>query len=365
MRSDLKITQLSRGDGPAVHYYYDIPVEEPGGKRIVYYEFDGDQIPGPGKVMVARADGSDPQEVGRGEESIGHVGAQAHWAGTGRIAYSPRQQSAGNATLVDLESDDRQELPYAIRSYSEAREVGAMIGGGGGHGATKDLSRVQTLRLWDAQSDAIRTRLTAEQAHAIHPQHDRFEPDKTNFQNAKFSPDGSHLFVVFGTEVYRNSAKDPDYPSIKCLLLMRTDGEEVAYLSEFGHHPMWMPDGSAIVAFERDRERETQHLMRYPLDGSAPEMFLENLPGIHATLDRAGRRLVTDVFAHQLAGKARIMLVDVATGERQTLAEGVHEQADHLTGSHPHPQWSRDESRIFFNMADTGVPQLYAVRLPG
>ena len=45
------------------------------------------------------------------------------------------------------------------------------------------------------------------------------------------------------------------------------------------------------------------------------------------------------------------------------LAEGRHEACDHISGCHPHPQWSRDEDRVFFNMADTGVPQVYEVRL--
>jgi Tol biopolymer transport system component len=142
---------------------------------------------------------------------------------------------------------------------------------------------------------------------------------------------------------------------------MSVAGDDVAYLGEFGHHPMWTPDGQGIIAYVI--EDDAQHLVRYPLDGSPPRVFLENLPGVHGSLDRAGQRLVTDVFGPQAPGEAHILLVDVARGERTVLASGTHERHDHLAGSHPHPQWSRDESRIFFNMADTGVPQLYAVAL--
>ncbi len=359
MQSEHTVTQLSRGDGPAVHHYYDIPIEEPDGSRIVYYEFDSDEIPGPGKVIVARADGTEAREVGRGEESIGHVGAQARWVGPGRIAYSPRQQSAGGTVVVDLDSGKRQELPFTLRSYCEPTGVGAMIGDAGGHGATHDLARMQTLRLWDSRTGDIRIRLTAERAHAIHPRRDRFEPARSNFQNAKFSPDGSRVFIVFGTEAYRNMAGGRDYPSIKCLLLMSTDGDDVTYLGEFGHHPMWRPDGSEIIAYVGDQG--AQHLVRYPLDGTPAAPFLEDLPGIHASLDRAQRRLVTDVFEGD--DQARILLVDVETGDHHTLTAGRHAQRGHIRGCHPHPQWSRDESRVFFNMADTGVPQLYEVRV--
>ena len=58
------ITRLSTGTKPAIHRYYDNPVESPDGKHILFFEFDG-PIPGPGTVMIADPQGGNPQAVAR------------------------------------------------------------------------------------------------------------------------------------------------------------------------------------------------------------------------------------------------------------------------------------------------------------
>lgn len=57
------------------------------------------------------------------------------------------------------------------------------------------------------------------------------------------------------------------------------------------------------------------------------------------------------------------MLVEIASRGEQVLAEGKHEAADHIEGTHLYPRWSRDEKRIFFTHADSGEPKLYAAKL--
>ncbi|MFW6304125.1 MAG: TolB family protein [Candidatus Sumerlaeota bacterium] len=183
---------------------------------------------------------------------------------------------------------------------------------------------------------------------------------KTNFQNPKWSPDGSAFFVVFGTEVYRNSTKSWDYPSIKSLVYGKANGSDLRYLDKFGHHSMWHPDGSGILVHNR-RENRAQGLVLYDLDGNEPEMFFPDLPGVHCSPDRAAKRLVTDIFDYANQS-AQVALFDIESRQKTLLAEGSHYIFDHVTGCHPHPQWSRDEKSISFNMGDTGIPQVYFIR---
>jgi hypothetical protein len=361
VQSDRTVTRLTPGPAPAIHRYYDVPVEEPpgGGGRILYFRFDSERIPGPGTVVVADADGGNPVEVGRGEEGIGHVGAGQTWVAPGRVAFSPRQQSEGTSVIVDVATGEATPIESNIRSVCEATAEAVIMGGGGAARATR-LDRIQTMRMLDLASGVSRPLLAVEQAWSIHPRKNEFEPGISNFQNPKFSPDGRHLFVVFGTQVYTMQTERKDLPRIKSLILMDTRGEDVVYLGEFGHHPMWLPDGSGIIAYCNDAAGR-QDLMRFSLDGGGSEMFVENLPGMHCSSDRAGRRLVTDVFGAPAEDQVSVILVHLADGRRETLAAGRHAGRDHMTGCHPHPQWSRDESRIFFNHPDSGAPQLYAV----
>jgi hypothetical protein len=361
MRSDLRITRLSDGQGPAVHFYYDVPLESPDGRRILYSRFDDDTLPSPATVVVADADGSDPTPIGRGEEAIGHVGCQPQWVGADRIAWSPRQQTDPHSVVVDLAGGHTERLPSILRSWNQDVGVGALLGGGGAAEVKDDLSRLQTLRRWDAATGRRQEWLTVQAAHRVHPQQDRFDWKMSNFQNAKFSPDGRHLMVVYGTEVHRRRTGDTGCPRIKSLLVLPVDGgpQPPTYLGEFGHHPMWAPHGNGVIAYVRDSAG--QHVLRYPLDGGEPQVLLPHAPGTHCSLDRSAKRLLTDVMGD---GRARILLIDLGSGAHQLLADGVHERSGHLHGSHPHPQFSRDGRRVMFNMADSGVPQLYAVDLP-
>ena len=47
MNSDHAVTRLSDGQCPAVHHYYDVPVEEPGGGRIIYCDSKPTRFPAP------------------------------------------------------------------------------------------------------------------------------------------------------------------------------------------------------------------------------------------------------------------------------------------------------------------------------
>jgi len=47
----------------------------------------------------------------------------------------------------------------------------------------------------------------------------------------------------------------------------------------------------------------------------------------------------------------------------RVLARFATPDTTHETGVHPHPVWSRDGERVYFNVAETNVPHLYAIDL--
>jgi Tol biopolymer transport system component len=102
-----------------------------------------------------------------------------------------------------------------------------------------------------------------------------------------------------------------------------------------------------------------QDLVKLPADRSEPEILVKNFKGVHSTLDRDMKRVITDAFNYPEKGEASVLMYDLETGKQEVLCKGKQNDFDHTTGCHMHPQWSSDESRIYFNMADTGNPQLY------
>jgi hypothetical protein len=352
--------QLSAGPRPSVHRYYDVPCESPNGKAILYFTFDG-PVPGPGSVVVADRDGRNPQTVARADGAcLGHVGAQALWIDNETIHYTPGGDDDPASRFVSLSTGETREMHGWIRAYHEGSRQAAVLMANVTKEADKFAKRrrPQVDRL-DVPSGAVQTILTIEDAVAVHPRRDEIDPATMNFMNTKWSPDGETLSVVFTDEIYHNLFGGST--TVKSLILVNADGSHVRYLGEFSHHPLWSPDGSFVLA-HRKRE-ESQDLVALPVDGREPHVLIRDFVGIHSSLDRQMRRVVTDAYRFPEPGSAAVLLYDLADGRRDLLFQGSQTDFDHRTGSHVHPQWSRDEGRILFTMAHSAAPQLYTVHL--
>ncbi|MFP4107034.1 MAG: hypothetical protein ACLFVU_13225 [Phycisphaerae bacterium] len=358
MESTRPVKQLSRGEGASVHRYYDVPVESPDSTRVLYFEFDGG-IPGSGSVIVAGADGSGPKVVGRCEQgAIGHVGALQMWLDDRTICFRPHGHASDITRILSLVDGSYQDVAGDFRSFSEITAKAAMFRNP--YEGEDEFLRYQRplLGIYDPADDSFRDLITLQQAADAHPAD--IDLSRMNMMNAKFSPGGKSLFVVFTDEIY--CRRPGEQRSIKSLIHADIDSGEIRYLGEFSHHPMWAPDGLSVIAHVV--HDNGQDLMRYsPTGAGEPEVMIRNFVGVHTSLNRAQTYVVTDAFETPTEHEASILLYALSTGKPETLAHGRHERHDHKGGCHSHPQWSRDESRIFFNLSDTGTPQLYATEM--
>ncbi len=363
-RTERPLVQLSRGKGPAVHRYYDVPVEEPGGDRLIYFEFDDEAIPGAGTVLVCDGDGGNVCEVGRAEHAIGHIGASHAWLGRGRIGYCPHKAPPTITRIVNLDDGTHRDVDIEVRSFHPSTGLGIA------HRQLHELSGEfadprWALLSWDVTTDEVRPIVDVDTIMRSHPLRDQCDAQLLRLQNPKWSPDGQRLFAVLTNERAVKTAEGAEHPpvKIKSLVLVDADGSNLKYLGEFGHHPMWAPSGRYLIAHNPRPDGDGQDLVRFPLDGGRAEPFIEHFIGIHSSLDSDEKRVLTDVFDHPEPGDGSVLLYDVDTGRHEVLARGRHEKRDHQNGTHIHPVFARDESRIFFNHAATGWPQLYSLSL--
>jgi len=370
MKTDLPVTRLSDPATPATLAYYDLPIESPDGSKIVYTQFDGDAVPGPARVIVADPDGGNPQGVGHCQRAIGHVGAMPIWIDEATVNYAPEGPGSGRSINVDLDGRVVRRFDAQMRNYHPGTRRGVLMGVSGGGRGQADASRLyrllQQLTLWSADEDRIQEGwVTCRQLHARHPMRTQFDAERSNMQNPKFSHDGSRMLVVFGTQVYRKyNAGAENAPSIKSLFVLDVaEDPNPVYLGEFGNHPLWSPDGTAILANDPLTDRPGNAITLHPVDGGAVRPLVEEAPSVHPTLDRSCRRVITDAFSYPEPDHAAVLHYDLASGARRTLASGPNPDMDHDTGCHCHPQYARDESSIFFNLADTGRSQVYRLAL--
>jgi hypothetical protein len=353
MNSTYNLTRISDGCRAAIHSYFDLCPESPDGARVVYFQFD-DSVPGPGGVVVAQRDGSEPRVIASGIAGHAHTGAYQQWVGDNAIAYASGEQDGGGSVVVTLSDGAAHECRHWIRMYSPASGVGLSYGRRGDSGEPA-VSRV------DWRSGDTRWLFDRSDALAMHPLRERrLQREPITFKHTKWAPDGQRFFCVLSNEPYIWS--HPGELRIKSLYLANADGSGLRYLTEFGHHPMWGQDSACVYYFERDGA--SQSLVVHPLDGAAPRVILAGIAGVHATLSPDQRRVVTDIFGWPEPGRGAVVLYEVADGRRVTLAEFELPDTTHQTGCHPHPVWSRDAGRVYFNAPTDGRPHVWAVEAP-
>lgn len=349
MESDRPVTQIS-GDAPTIHAYYDLCPESPDGQWVTYFEFAGD-VPGAGRVIVARPDGSESRAIAEAPSGSAHNGALQQWAGDGHVVFSSPGEGPATSAVVPVGGGPPREVPGAVR----------MVHPQGSLALASPGRPADAVCLIDLERGQARRLLGVDDALAVHPEADRIEkPEVLIFMNSKWSPDGGRFLTVFNNEGYRR--RHPELRRVKSLLVADADGSGLQYLKEFGHHPMWSPDGAFVHSYDR-RDGGGQDLVAQPLGGQEAQAMLRGALGVHGTLSPGGQRLITDVYDWPEAGRAAILRYDLTTGDYDVLVRVALPDTTHRTGCHPHPVFSRDRKRVYFNSTESGVPRLYAIEL--
>jgi hypothetical protein len=359
VESDYQIIQISdKQVSSAVHAYFDLCPESPDGQEVTYFGFD-DQRPGPGQVMACHRDGTAHQIVGRAPRGGANGGALQQWVGKDLIAYRSRVDGNAMTQVVSLADGSVRSIPGALRMFSPVNGLGLYASR---HAARSGVERSdEAVYSLELESGESRPLFTMADVVELHPLADSFtEEDPVHFTHTKWSHDGTQMFAVVTNEMY--IWRGGKSKLIKSLVLASADGSDLRYLTEFGHHPMWGPGDAFLHTFDRLPEGG-QAFVAHPLDGSAPYSIFPEAPGVHPSFDPAGQYVVTDVFRWPEPGQGAILLYDVSSGEYQVLSRFATPDTTHETGVHPHPVWSRDGKRVYFNVAETNVPHLYAIDL--
>ncbi len=347
---------LPDGNAHSIHSYYVSSPESPDARGVLFYAsttkegYEGDVC------LLERASGATRTLASKVVVEDAHRAACQQWISQGRrVVYHDFRDGEWVVVCVDLE-------PLRSRVLAKGRQVGFGAPGGdvvpiyGPHG---DPGSHRDLELLNVETGEIRTVLTAAAVREKYPEWTTksFGERPVSIFFPVLAPDASRVFFKMAGP--RESSLDRRRPEFfrrtpsdrKGLLCYDLKGERLTFPQpqEWGH-PAWHPDGRQIL--------EINHVL---IDAdSGKRRVIPDLPklsgGPHPSVHPGGTLFATD-YTPPL-DDPRKGFWSVMVGNLQGRDYTVVRSFDLSGGAaswrrnHPHPVFSPDGKRLYFNSAE-------------
>ena len=377
-----RCTALTAGPVAHAHSYYDIPVFDGAGLRVVgWTPPETGRHPGPEDAVgvgLVRVDAPGEWEpLGESRAWSWQQGPLAQWvAGGPRLVWNDREKGRIVARLHDSATGTTKTLPgqvYAVTpdgrtalSLDLTRLDRLRPGYGYPGGAGPGARRPADAGIWtmDFETGARRLVLSLDRAvrllNARRGWRDRLGRARMHywFNHAKIAPGGTRFTVKLRWRRLGGPWSDVQGVSLTCGL----DGAEARILAGGTSHVIWLDDQTLYywrkggLRLVRDAEPEGRDLG--PL---APGLVTENVHARH--LDAEGRRFVFDTPYREAV---ELIEWDRTTGEATTIARF----ADHVPARGPfrcdlHPCPAAGGQRLVVTSLAGGRRQMHLLQRAG
>ena len=348
----------------SIHSYYVTTPESPDGRRILYYQSttpEGHE----GEIrIVERECGKTKTLAAKVVVEDAHRAACQQWIRDGKgVVFHDFRDGEWVVVHVDVESGQERVLVKGRQlGWGPAR--GRVVPIYGPHFRPEGR---RDLELLDVETGEVRTVCTADAVAKKYPDWiaKQFGGRPVSIFFPVMSPDGARVF--FKLAAARESAIDPKSPQLfrrkgasdrAGLVVYDLEGGKLTFpaLHAWGH-PAWHPDSRRIL--------EVGHLLI-----EADTGIVHKIPGLpelrggpHPSASPDGKVFVTDFTPPLGEPKPKgfwSLLVGDLRGERSVILHtfDLTGGAKSWRGSHPHPVFSPDGRRIYFNATVGGWTQL-------
>jgi Tol biopolymer transport system component len=354
-REGVKVRPVSTdAECHTIHSYFNASPESPDGRNVVFYASttpDGHQ----GELRVLdRATGREEVIARQVSVEDAHRAACQQWVSGGRrVAFHDVRDGQWLVALVDMETDQQRVL-VRDRQLGWGQPVGNVVPVYGCHWNPNGHC---DLELVDVQTGAARTVVTAAAVRQEYPDSlsRQFGEREVSIFFPILSPDQKRVFFKLSTP------GGGDFRSKQAsirwgLVCYDLDAERFLFIHAKWGHPAWHPDSRTIS--------QTCGLLIEGDTGSARR--IPNLPsfrGSHPSISPDGRLFVTDTMTESFGGSKGEW--GIAVGRIDNGAFEIIHRFDNSRGarswrrSHPHPSFSPDGKRIYFNTNSTQWTRLY------
>lgn len=357
---NVRITQVSDTAGRhTMHSYYVANPESPDGKQVLFFasKHPSGYV---GEVVIReRATGKETVLAENVHTEDAHRVACQQWLSGGRmVAFHEVVEKTWRVVVVDITTKEKK-IVAEERQLGFGRPEGDLLPMYGCHwnpGPNRDLY------VWDAKTGETRTAL---QINAVEVQHGEwmqkeFSGKPTSVFFPVLSPDLKRVFfkVAAGNGGDDYMAKNASHRQ-GCVCFELETARMKWFRSQWGH-PAWHPDSRHIyevgnVIFDTD------------LGSSAHYTKLKGVPslrGMHPSISPDGRLMVTDGIVEGKLTDWCIMVADMSGEKWQVLHTFDQSKgAKSWRRSDPHPAFSADGKRIYYNTSDGEFTRLMVAEI--
>ena len=344
----------------SIHAYFNASPESPDGKRILFFTSAAPEGESGEVRMFDRATGAETVVATGVVAEDAHRAACQQWLNGGRtIVWHELREGRWQVVAYDVATGVAKVLAVDRQlGFGAANQPWApMYGRHWNPGPARDLELVHV------ETGQVRTPVTAARVVAEYGEWTQatFGTSDLSIFFPVVSPDGSKVFFKMsrpgGGEDFRSSKAS--FREGKVVFDLER-GKFIRLIEQWGH-PSWSPDSRGI--FEKGN-------VLFDLETGQSRRFAPSSPSNHPSLSPDGKTFVTDADVSRRPfggpGKWAVIVGDVASDRFV-----VVDQFDNTGGarswrpSHPHPVFSADGRRIYYNVSDGERTRLYVAERNG
>lgn len=346
-RSGVKVSEVSPGlDRHTIHSYFNTCPESPDGKRVLFFTSTTPDAQRGEVWMRERATGAEQVLVRNLEVEDAHRVACQEWVSQGRrVVFHGQREGEWFVGSVEVDSGRERILaPGRLKGWGQSN--GDLVPLYGPHWNAKAL---RDLEILNVETGAIQTPLAVGAVREAYPEWfaKSFGDTPTSIFFPVLSPDARRVFFKMATPGNGNPRSNAA-SSRQGLVCYSLAERRFLYMRGKWGHPSWQPDSRTIT--------ETAFTLFDSNDGSYRRV--PGLPaprGDHPSVSPDGKLLVTDTTMDVFGGDAKewaILVADIRGGSYVLIHRFDNSRgASSWRHSHPHPVFSADGRRIYFNVS--------------
>lgn len=341
-----------------IHSYYLTCPESPDGKQVLFFASTVENGELGSLVVQDRATGKERQIAQNIETEDAHRAACQQWISGGRrVAWHEVRSGQWRVSVADLNTGEIRPLVHDRQiGFGHPEEDRVPV-----YGCHWNPGPHRGLEFVDVTTGSVQPVFSIDEVYAKYGPRiqERFGDRPVSVFFPIVSPDRRRVFFKLAAGAGGNNFRSKQASLRDGTLVYDLPQQQLIFMRQKWGHPAWHPDSRHIF--------EVGNLM-FDLENGGQVREVPGLPkpkGSHPSVSPDGRLMVTDGRLDNFGGEPGewgIFVCDLQGGEGRFEIIHRFNNAGGATSwrrNHPHPIFSADGRRIYFNVNDGNWTQLY------